>query len=219
MDSYSIKQVSVQRLMSCVSSKVSFTTEIWTSPAQVPFMAVTAHYIDDDWVLQSILRDFVCIPGSHTGERICHAFRDVIETKYNFGDRIMGVTLDNASNNTTFMERLIESNPFFNETNHFRCFVHVVYLAVQSMLSVKSDQIAILREAIKGILPQPVKTPSNDPHHPASPTPGGHLTRENTHPLYGPTPYTGRRAEFYSLAAPGTSPHTKLSSVGTSLQC
>ena len=157
MDSYSIKQMSVQRLMSCVSSKVSFTTDTWTSPAQVPFMAVTAHYIDDDWVLQSILLDFVCIPSSHTGERICHAFRDVIETKYNFGDRIMGVTLDNASNNTTFMEKLIESNPFFNETNHFRCFAHVVNLAVQSMLSVKPDQIAILREAIKGIRCSPLK--------------------------------------------------------------
>ncbi|KAJ1552838.1 hypothetical protein HK096_010242, partial [Nowakowskiella sp. JEL0078] len=50
---------------------------------------------------------------------------------YNFGNKIMGITCDNASNNDKFIEILLERNEHFFDFNHFRCFAHVINLAVQ----------------------------------------------------------------------------------------
>ena len=49
------------------NSKISFTTDIWTNSVQKPFMVVTAHYIDSNWNLESVMLDFRHFPGSHTG--------------------------------------------------------------------------------------------------------------------------------------------------------
>ena len=89
---------------------------------------------DDNWVLQ--LLDFVIIPGNHTGERICDAFRDVIETKYNLGDIRMGVTLDNASNNnichpTTLLVILTWNTTCFANI----CLMHLTTYSVSDSVS------------------------------------------------------------------------------------
>lgn len=58
----------------------------------------------------------------------------------------MGVTLDNASNNNTFMRLLaswsIEKSLFFDNNFHFRCFAHVINLAVREALSCLEDEIS-----------------------------------------------------------------------------
>jgi hypothetical protein len=56
------------------TSKISFTSDIWTSPTQEPFMSVTAHFVDQDWRLQSYVIAFRYIPGSHTGRNIADTF-------------------------------------------------------------------------------------------------------------------------------------------------
>ena len=71
---------------------------------QDPYMAITGHYIDDNWVLHSTLLDFVYIPGSHTGFRIYEMFVDPICVKYDLSKKIMGITLDNAANNDVFYQ-------------------------------------------------------------------------------------------------------------------
>jgi hypothetical protein len=58
----------------------------------------------------------------------------------------MGVTLDNASNNNTFMRLLanwsIEKNLFFDGNFHFRCFAHIINLAVHEALSCLDQEIS-----------------------------------------------------------------------------
>jgi hypothetical protein len=51
----------------------------------------------------------------------------------------MGITLDNASNNSTFIHLLvtwsISKSLQFDNNYHFRCFAHIINLAVQYALS------------------------------------------------------------------------------------
>jgi hypothetical protein len=54
--------------------KVSFTTDIWTSPNNLAFMGVTAHYIDNDWNMVAKTLDFTPLPGKHDGLSIHQAF-------------------------------------------------------------------------------------------------------------------------------------------------
>jgi len=59
------------------SSKLSYTSDIWTSPTQEAYMAITAHFIDDNWDLQSFIIAFKFIPGSHTGVAMANVFIQV----------------------------------------------------------------------------------------------------------------------------------------------
>jgi hypothetical protein len=65
----------------------------------------------------------------------------------------MGITLDNASNNTAFIRLLtnwaIENRiPFDNNDNHFRCFAHVINLSVQSAITCLDREISKVKFVI-----------------------------------------------------------------------
>jgi hypothetical protein len=65
--------------------KISFTADIWTSPNQFPFMAITAHWIQpivtetvtgpyQQLRLRADLIAFHGVPGRHTGEHLAQCF-------------------------------------------------------------------------------------------------------------------------------------------------
>lgn len=58
----------------------------------------------------------------------------------------MGITLDNASNNNSFIQALstwsITKSLFFKKDFHFRCFAHVINLGVQEALTCLDKEIA-----------------------------------------------------------------------------
>jgi hypothetical protein len=40
----------------------------------ISFLGITCHWIDDNWILQQTLIDFIQLSGSHSGDNICEAF-------------------------------------------------------------------------------------------------------------------------------------------------
>lgn len=109
------------------------TMDLWTDPNLSPFMAVTAHWIEASTVqtvdgpqhvlkLRADLIGFHRVPGHHDGEHLAHAFLYIIDCleiaekvcliflwtskKSDSVFQIGWITLDNASNNDTFMYHL-----------------------------------------------------------------------------------------------------------------
>ncbi len=74
MNSYEINKEKVQLFLQNLPGKISFTMDIWTSPTTKSFLSITAHFLNKEWELQSIIVDFVQIYGSHTGENIKNIF-------------------------------------------------------------------------------------------------------------------------------------------------
>jgi len=58
--------------------EVAWTTDHWTGPNDESYSTVTAHYIDENWVLQSAILDFKVFCGSTTGENIYHDIESVL---------------------------------------------------------------------------------------------------------------------------------------------
>ncbi len=105
IDLYHSEKLKKITQMKLVASKISFTTDIWTSPTQVPFLGITAHYIDGNWGLNCVTLAFMPLKGRHTGKRITEAFYNVVNGEYNIcGQKHGGITLDNASNNDNFIQ-------------------------------------------------------------------------------------------------------------------
>ena len=64
----------------------------------------------------------------------------------------MGITLYNASNNTTFIQSLstwsINKSLSFDEDFHFRCFAHIINLGVQEALTCLDNEISKVKFVI-----------------------------------------------------------------------
>lgn len=148
------KQFEMEETFNALDCKVSFTTDCWTSPNMIAFMGVTAHYIDNDWNLQSFTIDFMNLHSSHTGSNLHEAFVSVLNT-FHLKDKAFGITLDNASNNDSFIEKLHSDDTSFSKFHHIRCFAHVLNLGAQGAINVLKDDLTSLRLVIKKIRSSP----------------------------------------------------------------
>jgi len=75
---------------------VSLTTDTWSSVQNFNYMCLTAHWIDDDWVLQKKILNF-CPIANHRGDTIGKLVYNCIQ-KWGI-EKVFTVTVDNASSN------------------------------------------------------------------------------------------------------------------------
>ena len=71
------------------------------------FMSVVVHNIDDDWNLKKRIIASRRIKGSHTVENILDIIVSVI-AGWGLTDRIISITLDNATSNNAMVRELNE---------------------------------------------------------------------------------------------------------------
>src|SRR5271154_6135458 len=102
-------------------------------------LAITCHWIDDNWELHDALLDFKHVSGNHYGEIPGDEVFKILEV-YGITDKLFCITTDNAGNNGTMMKRISqrlkdEKGLFWDpKKHHIACLNHVVNLAVQDFL-------------------------------------------------------------------------------------
>lgn len=130
----------IKSILSKVSSKFSFTIDAWTSKNVIAFMAIRAHWIDEDWAYRSLIVDFSYIEGKHSGENLCTHFDDCLKRFDIPYSKIMAITMDNVYSNNTFMDFLkkhgIKVGIVITATgNRVRCMPNILNLAVQTLFA------------------------------------------------------------------------------------
>ena len=103
---------------------VALTTDIWTSRATQAYITITAHYITEEWKIQSYVLCTCEMPERHTGINIATRIREAAET-WNIDDEHV-----NASNMSAAVNIL--------EWNHLPCFAHTLQLAVNKDMDANS---------------------------------------------------------------------------------
>jgi hypothetical protein len=73
---FSEEQDRMRQKLQETPGKISFTLDAWTSRNQLPFLGITAHWIDSNWNLCSTLIDFRLLLGPHSGENLKAAFEE-----------------------------------------------------------------------------------------------------------------------------------------------
>ncbi|CAG8737180.1 27045_t:CDS:1 [Racocetra persica] len=133
-------------LYQSIPGKISFALDCWTSTNIYSFLAITGHWITQDWELQSSLIDFVNISGPHSGENLCNAFVKSCN-KLEILSKLFAITSDNATNNDTLMKYLEDiyrsKNILFDANKfHCHCIAHILNLVVQDILKhLKADNV------------------------------------------------------------------------------
>lgn len=131
----------VKEVVSQVSS-VSLTTDAWTSRTNDSFVAITIHFVDDDFKMRSVLLKCAHFDDSHTSVNLAKDLKNVAE-EWGLEKKILLAVTDNASN---IKSAIIKELGW----NHFGCYAHTLNLVVQNSLSL--DIIKDLIDRVKIIV-------------------------------------------------------------------
>lgn len=156
MERFRVCKLQMINFFSSLDSKLSFTTDIWTAPNDLSFMSITVHWISPDFVVQSLLMDFIELKSGHTGVNIEKYFPQSLLFHGVF-DKKLAITLDNASNNDVFISKLIERDPTFSKASQIRCFGHILNLSSQYALTLVKGEISGIKKYLKAIIHSPKK--------------------------------------------------------------
>ncbi|KAJ5215577.1 uncharacterized protein N7498_002009 [Penicillium cinerascens] len=119
-------------------AKLSIALDCWTSPFRQAFMAITGYFIDIDWHYREILLGFEPLHGSHKGSDLSVVLLDLLR-KHQIEDRVLTMTTDNASNNTTLHDSINEALdtlalPDGTPIVRIPCMAHVIQLSLNELL-------------------------------------------------------------------------------------
>lgn len=170
-------------LLGEATSKISLTTDMWTSPNHIPIIGITAHWYNKAKKLVSAVLDFKQMKHPHDGESICGALKESIGD-FGLEGRIMGITTDNDSKMLAGLRLLKDSEPNLVAV---RCAAHVINLTASAGLDSLEREINTTRTVIKklqasGMLYQTFKSIQRelDPKLPARRIPLDVETRWNS---------------------------------------
>jgi hypothetical protein len=121
------------------ASAVALTTDLWTSVNNHSFIAVTAHFINEDGKLTSVLMECDHFKERHTAVNIA-SFLMTLAGTWNLSNKITAVVTDNAANMILAIELC--------KWRHVPCFAHTLNLIVQDAL--RNEYIQSIIQKVKG---------------------------------------------------------------------
>ncbi|KAL0533704.1 hypothetical protein IC582_027745 [Cucumis melo] len=138
--------------------RVSLTIDCWTSGQNINYMVLTAHFIDSDWKLHKRILSFSPI-DNHKGDTIGKTIEKNLK---DWGiERVMTLTVDNASSNDTavayLLKRFNKGLLFGGEFLHVRCCAHILNLIVTDAFKEHNDCIDRIRYAVRFIRSSPAR--------------------------------------------------------------
>lgn len=118
--------------------KLSVALDCWTSPFQQAFMAVTGYFLDKDWNYREILLGFEPLHGTHSGVNLSAVLLELLQ-KHQITDKVLAITTDNASNNSTMLSSIqdsIQSLEIGDRTTIIKvpCLAHIIQLSLKQLL-------------------------------------------------------------------------------------
>ncbi|KAH9374227.1 hypothetical protein HPB48_013712 [Haemaphysalis longicornis] len=137
---YNRKKSDVQAELS-TSSFISLTADFWTSVTNDAYLGVTAHWIDDDWVLRSATLQVRHIPEWHAADQCAS---EILEAAidWRIDANVVAVCTDNARKICLGVEKANFQN--------LKCAAHTLQLCVQKALSVTGVErlLAVCRRVV-----------------------------------------------------------------------
>lgn len=111
---------------------VCLTTDCWTSRCNESYLAVTANFVNKDFILKSVLLECSEFSERNTTVNLSDEIRSII-IKWKLEAKVDLVVSDNASNIKNAIHTL--------HLRHLGCFAHTINLVVEESLKCESDLI------------------------------------------------------------------------------
>lgn len=133
MKKFENAQVQISNYLQLSTSKISLTMDMWTSISSLGILAVTIHFIKDDWQFDHFVLDVLYVPSPHNALAIKDSIVKIV-SELNIANRLIGITSDNEAKMLA-ATRKIKDALNLSEFRHYRCAAHVLNLAVEAALN------------------------------------------------------------------------------------
>ncbi|KAG8653823.1 hypothetical protein MANES_05G070350v8 [Manihot esculenta] len=148
---YDVEFNKLYKSLEKLKSRIAITTDLWTSNQKKGYMSITAHYIDDFWVLQNWILRFVYVPTPHTKEELAKYLMEAF-SKWNIETKISTITIDNCSTNDGMVSIVVDK--LFGDllcdgaVLHMRCCAHILNLVVKDGLATIESSLSRIRDSV-----------------------------------------------------------------------
>ncbi|KAJ0432485.1 putative transcription factor/ chromatin remodeling BED-type(Zn) family [Helianthus annuus] len=135
MKIFEYEKQKTMRILEKNTSRIAITTDMWTSSNQKKgFMAITAHFVDDNWKMQSRIIRFIYVPCPHTAEVLAGVLYESL-CDWNIDRKVSTVTVDNCSTNDLLIHLLLDKLSLGDlilggQLFQMRCCAHILNLIV-----------------------------------------------------------------------------------------
>ena len=109
---------------------LAFTSDAATTISRTSLFAVTVHYIDEDWNLQSVVLALKELSESHTAVNISELIKSVIDTVE--ADPELSILVTDGAANMLASSRALKQDDIISDS--LSCFCHTLNLAVTQAL-------------------------------------------------------------------------------------
>ncbi|KAA8526021.1 hypothetical protein F0562_007879 [Nyssa sinensis] len=150
---YECEKSKTIKLLENVESRIALTSDMWTSnQTKKGFMAVTTHFIDDAWVLQSRILRFIHVPAPHNKEVLSDALVNCL-LDWNIDRKLSTITLDNCTTNDAVIDNIgskLDSSSLLLDGRvlHMRCCAHILNLIMKDGLEVIGQGIERICDSV-----------------------------------------------------------------------
>jgi hypothetical protein len=142
----------LQQELATIPNRISLTFDLWESCTTMPYICLTAHFVDANWKLNSKVLNF-CSVYPATGGEMCERMIELLND-WGIEKKIFSLTLDDSVENNVLQEQLKSHLGLQNgllcdgEFFHGHCFARVLNLIVEEGLKLVSDAVSKIRESI-----------------------------------------------------------------------
>ncbi|KAK3003249.1 hypothetical protein RJ639_018726 [Escallonia herrerae] len=147
---YHNEKQKVAELLEKLPGKVSLTVDMWVGKAEAKYLCLTAHYIDDTWLLNKKILNFIMVDPSHTEDMLSEFIMTSL-MDWGMDRKLFAMTFDDSTYDNVacrIRERLSQNRFLLCKGQLFevRCAANVIKLMVQDILEALDEVIHKLIE-------------------------------------------------------------------------
>ncbi|KAG6591773.1 Zinc finger BED domain-containing protein RICESLEEPER 1, partial [Cucurbita argyrosperma subsp. sororia] len=149
MEIYEKEKEKIFETINRLQGRINVSVEMWSSPENMDYLCLTAHYIDEDWKLQKKLLNFITLDSSHTDDMLSDVIIKCL-MDWDIDCKLFSLTFDDFSTNDEIIRRINEhiskKRPLLSNGRLFD-----VCSAAHTMNAIAEDVIEALREITQKI--------------------------------------------------------------------
>jgi len=146
-ETFLAQQDLVRKKLQAAITPIHIAVDIWTSPNRILFLAVCAHFVDEDDVVSKCLLALPTVSG-HSGRQQWEVLHPVLR-EYGIENRLGAIISDNSDTNDKLCCEIASymagrGLSWSAESHRLRCLGHIINLAVQDFLFLKADSVDVV---------------------------------------------------------------------------
>ncbi|XP_073279532.1 zinc finger BED domain-containing protein DAYSLEEPER-like [Primulina huaijiensis] len=88
----------LRQTLASIKNSICLTSDVWTACTSEGYICLSAHFVDDDWKLNSKILNFAHMPPPHSGVELASKLFGFLK-EWRIEKKVLSLTLDNASSN------------------------------------------------------------------------------------------------------------------------